>query len=128
MATKKNAQEPAGEKQANHNGGKKKQAGKKAVTRRDGPGTLEVRPPIIIGGGGSTLIWIEEGFELVDIPSKPSKYILDSSKYKCKKLRVKATGKDVGILNVYTCNGQDPYELPKPVKNPKEHNTQFTDY
>jgi hypothetical protein len=120
MATKKNAQEPAGEKKANGNGGKK------AATERGGPRKLEQRPPVIIGGGGSTLIWIEENCELVEIDPPPaSDYNPDWEMYKC--YRLMRGGKDIEILYINRHDGNGPYDKKK-VMSPKRHHTRFTDY
>ena len=77
-------------------------------------------PPILVGGGGSSLVWIrkDQKPELVDHNLFPdAKKPKSPDKYLCYKV------KD-SHLKVVANNGVDP-DVPVPVKDDKKHHTYF---
>ncbi len=82
--------------------------------------SLPTDPPILVGGGGSSLIWIrkDQRPELVDHNQYPNaKKPKTPDDYFC--YRVKDSH-----LTVVANNGVDP-STPLPVKNNKKHHTYF---
>jgi hypothetical protein len=105
MATKQSSK-----KQASNKSDKKKQTTKKSSRKVADKRPLQV-PPIVVGGGNSTYIYIATAATQV-MPSPDPRYI-------CYRLAT-----DIRRVRVH--DGANPHR-PHPVQNPRTHRTEFED-
>lgn len=88
--------------------------GKKRLT------LLAEEPPIMVGGGSSTYVWIKQGMLKPEPDPHPEYEIeFDMSKYDCYRV-------DVDLVSYKTHDGKNPGGK-HPVKNRKKHVTRFYD-
>lgn len=74
-------------------------------------------PPIIVGGGSSTYIWIRNTYSLVCEPNPDPQYPIDLNKYDCYDVNV-----DLGSYQTH--DGVNPGGSHS-IKNRRLHNTKF---
>jgi hypothetical protein len=107
MATKKSAKNQASKKVASKTGG-----------RYEGPRLKEQDPPIVVGGGNSTYIWIKKGLSLTFQPNPTPDYPINMNSYVCWDVNIDITRQ----IKVHDgVNSQNPH----PVRHPRRHRTTF---
>lgn len=77
----------------------------------------EVDPPIIVGGDGSTYVWVRTDLALTYEPNPQPDYPVNAASYRCYKV-------EVDLVSVSSHDGV-AQQNPHPIKHPRRHRTRF---